>query len=56
MSVALAARSRPVTWLEQHDTYGDLGTEPAFVRAFTEALNAIWEDGTEAVLTRYIAT
>jgi len=56
MSVALAARNRPVTWLEQPDIYGELGTEPAFVRAFTEALNAIWEDGTEAVLTRYIAT
>ncbi len=55
MSVALAARSRPVTWLEQHDIYGDLGTEPVFVRAFTDALNAIWEDGTQAVLTRYIA-
>lgn len=54
MSVALAARNRPVTWLEQHDIYGDLGSQAPLVNAFTKALNALWEDGTEAVLTRYI--
>lgn len=54
--VALAARERPAAWLEQADIYGDLGANPVFVDAFATALTAIWIEGSEAVLTRFIAT
>ncbi len=50
---ALAARARPATWLEQPDIYGDLGENAAFAATFEAALNAIWADGTEAVLKRF---
>lgn len=55
-ATALQARERPAAWLEQPEIYGNLGSNPAFVAAFEAALNAIWAEGSEAVLTRFIAT
>jgi mannitol 2-dehydrogenase len=54
-STAQAARHDPAQWLAMTDIYGDLGADPAFKAAFANALNALWMDGTEAVLKRYLA-
>ncbi|SMX34696.1 mannitol dehydrogenase family protein [Actibacterium lipolyticum] len=53
-TVAQAAKDNPAEWLAMEDIYGDTGRNPNFVDAFTKALNALWKDGTAAVLTRYL--
>lgn len=49
------AKADPKAWLEMSDIYGALATNPAFVAAFTNALNRLWEIGTKATLERYLA-
>jgi mannitol 2-dehydrogenase len=51
---AKAARSDPAAWLGMRDIYGDLAEAPVFARAFGDSLRALWADGTEAVLRRYL--
>ncbi|PTE21650.1 mannitol dehydrogenase [Cereibacter changlensis JA139] len=53
---AKAAKADPAQWLAMTEVYGDLGSRPEVVAAFTTALNAIWAEGTEAVLRRYLAS
>jgi mannitol 2-dehydrogenase len=51
---AKAARSDPKAWLGMRDIYGDVGESPAFAAAFGASLEALWADGTLAVLRRYL--
>ena len=37
-----------------HDIYGPLGENETFRKAFADALNAIWANGTRATLEAYI--
>ncbi|WP_424967927.1 mannitol dehydrogenase family protein [Dinoroseobacter sp. S375] len=53
-AAALAARDRPMAWLEQARLYGDLKDQPAFAEAFAGWLQALWTEGTTAALTRYV--
>jgi mannitol 2-dehydrogenase len=53
---AKAAKGDPAQWLAMTEVYGDLGAKPEVVAAFTTALNAVWAEGTEAVLRRYLAS
>jgi len=50
---ALAAKERPLAWLEQSNIYGDLIEAAAFSEAFTRCLSAIWAEGCEAKLLTY---
>ena len=54
-AAAMAARSNPSAWLTQRPLYGDLVEHEAFARPFATWLAMIWQDGTEAALTRYLA-
>ena len=49
-----AARVTPVEWLKMTEIYGDLASDAAVVRAFGDALAAIWKDGTAATLRSYL--
>jgi mannitol 2-dehydrogenase len=49
-----AAKDDPVVWLRMKPIYGDLVGNERFVEAFSTALRAIWERGTEAVLRKYL--
>jgi mannitol 2-dehydrogenase len=51
---AKAAKDDPVVWLRMKPIYGDLVGNARFVRAFSTALRAVWERGTEAVLREYL--
>lgn len=51
---AEAARTNPAAWLDMRDIYGDTADAPAFRDAFTRWLHALWTDGTEATLRRYV--
>ena len=51
-----AAKDAPVIWLQMKPIYGDLNRDPRFVKAFTKALNALWENGTAKTLSSYIAS
>ena len=51
---ARAARHDPAKWLAMTHIYGDLGQDAAAVAKFGTHLNAIWADGTQAVLQRYL--
>jgi mannitol 2-dehydrogenase len=51
---AQAAKTDPAAWLAMTDIYGDPGADAGFKAAFAFALNALWRDGTEAVLTRHL--
>lgn len=51
---ALAARADPSAWLSMHDIFGDLGANASFAGAFAAALGALWSDGVEATLARYL--
>ena len=52
--VAKAARSDPDAWLGMKEIYGAVGSAPAFRSAFATALTALWSDGTEPTLQRYL--
>ncbi len=51
---AAAAREDPMAWLEMRDLYGSTADDPTFRDAFAGWLRALWSDGTEATLKRYI--
>jgi mannitol 2-dehydrogenase len=53
--VARAARAEPALWLAMDDIYGEVGRDPVVIAEFTRALNALWENGTVAVLTEYLS-
>jgi mannitol 2-dehydrogenase len=53
-AVARAARAEPARWLAMEDIYAATGCDPAVIQAFTRALNALWEQGTAAVLAEYL--
>ncbi len=53
-AAARAARDRPRAWLEQPGLYGELAAAPRFAEAFERWLAAIWRDGTDAALRRYL--
>jgi mannitol 2-dehydrogenase len=50
---ARKAKDDPGAWLAMDDIYGELGRNPRFSEAFTKALGALWDKGTEAVLRDY---
>ncbi|WP_096785502.1 mannitol dehydrogenase family protein [Rhodobacter sp. CZR27] len=49
------ARTDPAEWLAMAEVYGDLAGNEALVAEFATALRAVWEDGAEAVLRRFLA-
>jgi mannitol 2-dehydrogenase len=51
---AQAARAEPLAWLAMTDIYGETARAPAFRDAFAAHLAALWADGTEATLKRYL--
>lgn len=51
---ARAARQNPAAWLGMAHIYGDLASNAAVSAAFSESLNAIWAQGAEATLRRYL--
>ncbi|HEV7277626.1 MAG TPA: mannitol dehydrogenase family protein [Devosiaceae bacterium] len=51
---ARRARRRPAAWLEMGDIYGEVAGHAVFAAAFEAALEALWRDGTRAVLGRYV--
>lgn len=51
---ARAAKSNPAAWLSMADIYGRTAQAPAFADAFARWLGALWADGTEATLRRYL--
>ncbi len=53
--IALKAKDEPGVWLEQAPVYGEVARNEAFRARFAHALKALWADGTEAVLKRYLA-
>ncbi len=53
-SIAQAARSDPMAWLAMEDIYGEVARSEVFRQAFSSALSALWSDGVEAVLKRYL--
>lgn len=52
---ARKAKADPKTWLAMTDIFGDLATNPAYVAAFSHALETIWSIGTKATLEAYLA-
>jgi mannitol 2-dehydrogenase len=54
-SVAKAAKDDPMAWLGMDDIYGETAEAEVFRTGFAKALNAVWADGAEAVLKRYLA-
>ena len=55
--VALAARERDgedTAVISDEAVFGELGSDPRFVEAFTEALKAIRADGARAVMKRLV--
>jgi len=52
---ARLAKADPAAWLAMADIYGDLAKNPAFITAFSNALNTLWKIGTKATLERYLA-
>ena len=51
---AATAREEPQRWLLMRDVYGSLGEHEAFAQTFDGWLRALWQDGTEATLKRYL--
>ena len=54
VNVAQKARDNSAAWLEMEDIYGDIGNSGLFRERFTQILQAVWSEGVEAILTRYL--
>jgi mannitol 2-dehydrogenase len=54
ISAAKAARSDPGAWLGLREVYGSVAEAPAFRERFVAHLAALWRDGTNATLARYL--
>ncbi len=54
-ATAKKAKDDPAAWLAMDDIYGAVGRSPEFTQAFSEALQALWANGTSAVLERYLS-
>ncbi len=54
VSAARAAKEGPQAWLAMADIYGDLAQQAGFAAAFAQSLDALWTDGVETVLGRYL--
>ncbi|WP_439271839.1 mannitol dehydrogenase family protein [Pseudochrobactrum sp. HB0163] len=52
---AIEARDNPLAWLSMRTIYGDLSENTAVVEAFSAALKAIWRNGSQAVIARFLA-
>ncbi|MBP2301782.1 mannitol dehydrogenase family protein [Azospirillum picis] len=53
-AAARLARGEPTAWLDMEEVYGEVGKADAFRERFAAALRALWADGTQAVLARYV--
>ena len=54
-AAAKAARSDPRAFLSLRDAFGDLADRPAYVEAFSRALQSLWSKGVRATLCDYVA-
>ena len=54
VATARAARTQPGLWLDMRDVYGEIGGAEPFRDSFARALTALWAEGTETVLKRYL--
>ena len=52
---AKRAKDDPTAWLAMSDIFGGLAREPAYVEAFSHALNTIWAIGAKSTLEAYLA-
>ena len=55
MHHAQQARKDPSVWLSQRAIYGDLADDAGFAAAYGQALQAIWRDGSQTAIARYLA-
>jgi mannitol 2-dehydrogenase len=55
-ATAMAARADPMAWLSMTEIYGGTAASEDFRAQFADALKALWNSGTEAVLKRYVAS
>jgi mannitol 2-dehydrogenase len=53
-ATARAAKDDPAAWLAMRDIYGRVAEAPAFRECFAAHLRALWQDGTEAALRRFL--
>lgn len=53
-ATAHSARGNPMAWLAMEDVYGDVGRSEVFRERFASALQALWSDGVQRILTRYV--
>lgn len=52
---ARRAKETPAEWLAMTEVYGDLAQNDLLAAEFAAALEAVWRDGAEAVLRRFLA-
>jgi mannitol 2-dehydrogenase len=52
---AKSARSDPVAFLQLRHIFGDLSGNPNYVRAFSDALSALWARGVRSTLSDYLS-
>jgi len=52
---ARPARIDPRAFLELRDLFGELSDTPAYVDAFSKALNRLWSQGVRATIDDYLA-
>jgi mannitol 2-dehydrogenase len=52
---AKRARHAPREWLDMSNIFGDLAGNPAYVAAFSAALERVWREGTRSALRNYLA-
>ena len=53
-ATARTARDDAMAWLAMEDIYGSVGRSEVFRKRFAAALAALWSDGVQKVLTRYL--
>jgi mannitol 2-dehydrogenase len=54
-TAAKRARSDPRAFLELRDIFGTLAEEPNYIRAFSDALSALWARGVRSTLADYLS-
>ena len=53
-AVAIEAQRDPRAWLGMTDIFGDVGSNPVYAGAFCRSLERVWQEGSRAVLARYV--
>jgi len=53
-AIAMQANTNPLVWLQMTDIYGEVGLNSVFIKAFSDAMKTIQNEGVEIAMKKYV--